>query len=225
MNTALERIIFLDIETVPALENYTLLDKNWQKLWDKKAQSLTKNPEQDAAEIYERAGIYAEFGKIVCISMGRFSLKEGVLSGKVRSIVGEDEKKILEEFQSLISAFDNKKYRFCAHNGKEFDYPFLGRRMLAKNIQLPKMLQINGKKPWEIDHLDTLQLWRFGDYKHYISLELLAETLQIDHHKIEIDGSQISTLFYKERNLEKIQKYCEQDVHLLAKIFVRMMQL
>ena len=218
----LQDILFLDIETVPQAEDYAQLDEQWQKLWDKKAARLAKN-EETPSELYARAGIYAEFGKIICISVGFISEMDGKRSFRVKSFYGEDERDLLRNFCHLLSSSYNSKTHFlCAHNGKEFDFPYLCRRILVNDIAMPDILDLAGKKPWDVKHLDTMQLWKFGDFKSYTSLELLAALFKLDTPKDDIDGSDIYEVYYQDKNLERIRNYCEKDVVTLAGIFLRM---
>ncbi len=214
---SLRNILFLDIETVPQCTAFSELSERKRLLWDKKSAQWRKD--STAEEAYERAGIYAEFGKIICISVG--SIVDDVLH--VKSFFGDDEKALLEEFwQSLQKFAKQKNPLLCAHNGKEFDFPYLCRRMLINGIELPKLLQIQHKKPWEIPHLDTLDLWRFGDYKHYTSLDLLCDIFDIPTPKSDIDGSEVAKVYWQEKNLERIVKYCEADVVALTQLYLRM---
>ena len=215
----LDNVLFLDIETVPSSPNFEAVPEKMKMLWEKKAEQLRRqNPEQTADSLYNRAGIYAEFGKIVCISCGFTNGKEF----RVKSFYGEDEKILLEEFAQMINSHFNTNYHLlCAHNGKEFDFPYIARRMLVNMVEIPDILDLSGKKPWEVRHLDTMELWKFGDYKHYTSLELLAAIFDIPTPKDDIDGSMVGSVYWEEKNLERIVSYCEKDVltiaHLLRK--------
>jgi uncharacterized protein YprB with RNaseH-like and TPR domain len=222
-NVKAEDILFLDIETVPQFQDYELLTPEFQSLWSKKAAFICK-PDETPASIYQRAGIYAEFGKIVCISVGMlFPDKDGgEWNIRLKSFFNHDEKVLLEEFIDLVHAISLKKdVILCAHNGKEFDFPYIARRILVNGLKLPKPLDISGKKPWEINHLDTLELWRFGDYKHYTSLSLLTGIFGIPTPKDDIDGSMVVDVYYKENDLKRIVKYCEKDVLAVAQLFLR----
>ncbi len=211
-------ILFLDIETVPAYPEYKDVPESLQKLWDHKAERLKKSEHETSDQIYSKAGIYAEFGKIICISVAFFNNREL----RIKSFYGEDEKIILEEFSELLNKhFNSRKHLLCAHNGKEFDYPYISRRMLINGLKLPGILKLAGKKPWQVPHLDTMELWKFGDYKHYTSLELLAEIFNIPNPKNDIRGSDISNVFWKEKDLERIVHYCEKDVVTIAQLFLK----
>lgn len=211
-----ENMFFLDIETVPASPGFEALSEVEQELWTKKSRMLKQQEGDTPATIYERAGIYAEFGKIICISFGIF--REGKL--RVKSIYGDNEKNLLLDFAKLLGDLRGNTL-LCAHNGKEFDFPYIARRMLIMGIQLPKLLNLAGKKPWEIPHLDTMDLWKFGDYKHYTSLELMAHVFQIPTPKDDIDGSMVAGVFWKEGDLERIKTYCTKDVVTLAQLMRR----
>jgi predicted PolB exonuclease-like 3'-5' exonuclease len=208
-------ILFLDVETVPLVYNYRDLPEETKRLWDTKFRYPTaEKPE----ESYKKAGIYAEFSKVVCISVGFFN--NGAF--RIKSFYRSNEKALLEEFAALLNKYFNKKESLlCAHNGKEFDFPFLCRRMLINGIKLPKTLNLAGKKPWEVQHLDTMELWKFGDYKNYTSLNLLASVFNIPTPKDDIDGSQVAKVFYEEKNIKRIVTYCQKDVLTVAQILLR----
>ena len=217
----LPNILFLDIETVPQVEFFSDLTEETQKLYADKTQYQRKD-DLTPEEFYERAGIWAEFGKIICISVGYFTIKNAERQFRTKSIIGE-EKQLLEEFNDLIKThFSNPAFVFCGHNIKEFDIPYMCRRMLINGINIPEKLQLFGRKPWEIPHLDTLELWKFGDYKHYTSLKLLTHVLNIPSPKEDIDGSEVRNVYYNEKNIDRIAKYCERDVVAVAQIFLRM---
>jgi predicted PolB exonuclease-like 3'-5' exonuclease len=217
----LNNILFLDIETVPIAQDFSKLDPTFQKLWEEKVHFQKK--EQTASEFFsKKAGVMAEFAKIVCISVGYIYHKETVPIFRIKSFYGHKEKEILLEFNKLLEEnFNKNNHYLCAHNGKEFDYPFLCRRMLINGVQLPKILQIAGKKPWEIKHLDTMELWKFGDYKHYTSIKLLAALFNIPTPKDDIDGSLVSSVYWQEKDLERIKKYCQKDTLTVAQLFLK----
>ncbi|MFL5753637.1 MAG: 3'-5' exonuclease [Bacteroidia bacterium] len=211
-DTELKHILFLDIETAPLVYNYNELAPEMKALWNKKWQF---NKEITPEQQYAKAGIYAEFAKVICISTGMFN------GGKfeVSSFCGDDEKLLLAQFSESLSKSLNKKQQIlCAHNGKEFDFPFICRRLLINGLPLPNALNIAGKKPWDIQHLDTMELWKFGDYKNYTSLNLLAAIFNIPTPKDEIEGSDVARVYYEEKNLEKIKRYCCKDVVTVARI-------
>ena len=218
---SLENILFLDIETVPEHDNFDALDPTKKELWAHKTQYQRKE-DFSPEEFYDRAGIWAEFGMIVCISVGYFTFKGNTRSFRVTSIHGE-EKDLLNEFKNLLETHYNEPYKLlCGHNAKEFDFPFIARRMIIHGIKLPTKLNLFGKKPWEIPHLDTLELWKFGDYKHYTSLKLLTKILGIPSPKDDIDGSQVRDVFYNEKDVDRIIIYCEKDTVSVAQIFLRL---
>ena len=217
----LEHILFLDIETVPESEHFNELDDEKKELWGHKSKYQRKD-EFTAEEFYERAGIWAEFGKIICISVGYFNFKGDIRTFRTTSFHGE-ESKLLKEFKNLmITHFSSAKHLMCGHNAKEFDFPYIARRMIIHGIELPYKLNLFGKKPWEIPHLDTMELWKFGDYKHFTSLKLLANILGIPSPKDDIDGSQVRQVYYEEKNLDRIITYCEKDVITTAQVFLRL---
>ena len=217
----LENILFLDIETVPEVQNFSELNKEKQDLWEAKSQ-YQRGDDHTAEEFYERAGIWAEFGKIICISVGYFKFQGDIRTFRVTSFHG-DEIKILKDFKNLlITHFSQAKHLLCAHNGKEFDFPYIARRMIIHNIELPYKLNLFGKKPWEVPHLDTLELWKFGDYKNYTSLKLLTNVLGIPSPKDDIDGSQVFNVYYEEKDIDRIITYCEKDTIAVAQILLRL---
>lgn len=217
----LEDILFLDIETVPEHENFDALDDAKKELWEQKSQYQRKD-DISAEEFYERAGIWAEFGKIICISVGYFNSKGDKREFRVTTFHGE-EAQLLREFKHLLNShFSHPKKLLCGHNAKEFDFPYIARRMLIHKIGLPYKLNLFGKKPWEIPHLDTMELWKFGDYKHYTSLKLMANVLGIPSPKEDIDGSMVREVYYKENDLDRIITYCELDVVTTAQVFLRL---
>ena len=216
----LDDILFLDIETVPLHQQYSELSAEAQMLWEEKTRYQRKE-EFSAEEFYDRAGIWAEFGKIVCISVGYFSFRHQQRTFRVTSFTGE-EKELLEDFSRLVNEhFSRPNKLFCAHNGKEFDFPYISRRMIINGIEIPQKLQLFGKKPWEIPHLDTMEMWKFGDYKHYTSLKLLAHILGIPSPKDDIDGSEVRNVFYNEGDIDRIATYCEKDTITVAQILLR----
>lgn len=217
-------ILFLDIETVPQFSSYHELPVEWRQLWDSKSNSLIKYHEGETNEsLYPRAGIYAEFGKIICISCG--VLQGGGENRKMilKSFAGDDEKLLLQQFNDMLGKWAGNETKFlCAHNGKEFDFPYLCRRMIVHRLPIPPILNIAGKKPWEVAHLDTLELWKFGDFKSFTSLALLAQTLGIPTPKDDIDGSMVWKVYWQEKNLQRIVTYCQKDVVTVAQILLRM---
>lgn len=216
----IENILFMDIETVPAYETWEALSEQEKNLWDKK--TFYQRKEEPVEEYYaQRAGIMAEFGKIICITVGMID-KSGKL--KITSFYGDDEQKILHDFGQIFNSIRLANVILCAHNGKEFDFPWIARRFLVNGMMPPLPFQMFGKKPWEIPHLDTMELWKFGDYKTFVSLELLAHLFGIPTPKDDIDGSMVAEIYWKEKDLERIVRYCEKDVLTLANVFRRMRQ-
>lgn len=217
----LENVLFLDIETVPEAQDFDDLTAEKQALWAKKSQYQRKEDFSPKA-FYPRAGIWAEFGKIICISVGHFMLEADSKKFRITTFTGK-EKTLLLEFKELLDKhFNGRRHLLSAHNGKEFDFPFIARRMLIHKIELPSKLNLFGKKPWEIPHLDTLELWKFGDYKHYTSLKLMTNVLGIPSPKDDIDGSEIFQVFYEEKDLQRIIDYCQKDTLAVAQILLRL---
>lgn len=219
-----EDILFLDIETVPLAHSFNDLDPSAQALWEKKSKQF-RSPDLSAEDVYDRAGIYAEFGKIICISTGYLREKSPFLL-RLKSFFGDDEKGLLSEFSAMLGRFSkNREAVLCAHNGKEFDYPYMARRMIINRLIIPDILDNAGKKPWEVKLLDTLDLWKFGDYKSYTSLNLLTSVLGIQSPKDDIDGSMVAGIYNEEHDIERIVRYCEKDVLAVAQVLLRFMNL
>jgi 3'-5' exonuclease len=221
---AIQNILFLDIETVSQYPSFEGIPDEWKQLWSKKAEFLIKDKALESPEkIYGRAGLYAEFGKIICISCGIISGRGEERKLSIKSFSGDDEISVLQDFSDMLNkwATDQNKL-LCAHNGKEFDFPYLCRRLIINGLRVPPSLQIAGKKPWEIQHLDTVELWKFGDYKSYISLHLLALSLGIPTPKDDIDGSMVGEVYWRFQDLPRIVTYCQKDVITVAQIYLRM---
>src|SRR5690554_3825300 len=217
----LQNILFIDIETVPETQDFDMLSQEKQELFSLKTKYQRKEDET-AESFYDRAGIWAEFGKIVCISAGFFTFKNDVRNFRVTSFFGE-EKKLLADFSNLLNNhFNGAEHILCGHNAKEFDFPFIARRSIINGLKIPAKLNLFGKKPWEIPHLDTMELWKFGDYKHYTSLRLLTNILDIPSPKDDIDGSQVGHVYYVEKDIDRIITYCEKDVITVAQIMLRL---
>jgi 3'-5' exonuclease len=228
--SALQNILFLDIETASQHESFDALPDAWRELWTAKAQGLMRHYTSETIEsLYNRAGIYAEFGKIICISCGYISGQGHEKKLVLKSLYCEDEKELLRQFCSMLSKWTTDK-ALCAHNGKEFDFPYLCRRMTIHGMKLPSCLQITGKKPWEcVQLLDTMEMWKFGDFKSYTSLNLLAHVLGIPSPKDDMDGSMVGEIYWgaktqeeKEQCLERIATYCQKDVVTAAQVYLRL---
>jgi DNA polymerase elongation subunit (family B) len=219
----LEKILFLDIETVPQVYQFQDLDEKGQSLFEQKNR-FQVGPEKGIDQVYnERGGILAEFGKIVCISVGMVHDSGQGRAIRLKSFYHDDEETLLRQFKRLLEEHYNTPYHLlCGHNAKEFDIPYICRRMLINGIALPSILQIAGKKPWEINHLDTLELWKFGDYKSFTSLSLLCHVFQIPTPKDDISGADVARVYFEEKNLERIMIYCEKDVVALIQLFLRL---
>ena len=222
-NLNIEDVLFLDIETVPQFPAFNEVPENFQKLWEQKS-TYFRSEEQTPDDVYERAGIYAEFGRIICISVGFVIQKMGEKYFRVKSFYDDDEKKLLSSFNQMLDKFTSHPGKcLCAHNGQEFDYPYIARRTLINGLRLPKILDIAGMKPWDVKDklMDTLQLWKFGDYKNYTSLSLLCAAFNIPTPKDDIDGSQVASVYYEENDLDRIIRYCEKDTLAVANLVLR----
>ncbi|MEK6482140.1 ribonuclease H-like domain-containing protein [Catalinimonas sp. 4WD22] len=224
----LSNLMFVDIETVSAESSFEDLSEVLKSEWSRKASNLKNKEDLNVEEMYfERAGIYAEFGKVIVISVGIFhTLENEETELRIKCISGENEKEILQNFKETVMKFDQSRLRLCAHNGKEFDFPYLCRRMLINGITLPPSMDVAGKKSWEIHHLDTMDMWKFGDYKSYTSLELLAALFNVKAVEEEsIKGSEVNKIYYQEKSLDKIARFCKRNVSILAQVFLHLQSL
>jgi DNA polymerase elongation subunit (family B) len=219
-----KNLLVIDIETASAFKDYSDMDERMQSLWQKKASFLANNDNKTAEELYfDRGAIYAEFGKIICISAGIFTHQDGLYGLRIKSFASDNELEVLQAFKELVeSKFDQNKLHMVAHNGREYDYPYIGRRMLVNNVQIPKALDMRGMKPWEIQHIDTMELWKFGDRKNFTSLDLLAALFEVESSKNDIDGSMVNSVYYHDNDLERISAYCQRDVMVTAQVFLKL---
>ena len=222
MNEALKNILFIDIETVGNVAGYEHLDERLKKEWARKAAWLKREEGQTDEDLFhQRSGIYAEFGRVIVIGMGFFHYENDTLTLRTKVLQGDDEKALLQEFAVVLSKMADD-LRLCAHNGREFDFPYLSRRILINGLALPEALNLSGKKPWEINHLDTMDMWKFGDWKHFTSLDLLAAVFDIESSKSDMDGSMVNAVYYEDGNLDKIGEYCRQDIIVTAKLYAKL---
>jgi len=220
---AIENLFFIDIETVSGVQHFHLLNDEWKELWTEKI--FKSLPPDESAENYypKRAAILAEFAKVVCISTGYFKKENNQLQLRIKSFYSENEKELLDNFVKMLTQLysANGRWIFTGHNIKEFDIPFLSRRMLVNNVTIPSCMDFQNMKPWDTPVLDTLHLWRFGDYKHYTSLKLLSAVLGVPSPKDDIDGSKVGEVFWSEKNLQRIAIYCQKDVVTVANVLLR----
>jgi 3'-5' exonuclease len=219
----LEKVLFLDIETVPQVYSFPDVDEETRYLFESKTRFMISD-EKPVSQVYnERAGIYAEFGKIICISVGFVHQTRTGKEIRMKSFYHDDETVLLKQFCQLLENNFNTPYHIlCGHNAKEFDFPYICRRLLINGMKLPSILDIAGKKPWEISHLDTMELWKFGDYKSFTSLALLCHIFQIPTPKDDITGADVARVYFEEQDLERIKVYCEKDVIALIQLFLKM---
>lgn len=223
MSKGLQNILFLDIETVGITYNYDELSERLKTQWARKAAFIKRDSDMTDEQLFvQRAGIYAEFGKIVTLGLGYFTTEDDTLTFRTKALYYDNEKELLVRFSELLEKINKDDLVLCAHNGREFDFPYLSRRMLVNGIPLPPALDLAGKKPWEVNHLDTMDLWKFGDYKHYTSLELLATIFDIDSSKTGMDGSMVNTAYYEKNQLKEIADYCVEDVIVTAQVYLKL---
>lgn len=220
----LGRILFIDMETAPLSPTFEDLDKDMQKLWHYRTNHF-KPEHLSTSDYYDtKASVYAEFGKIICISIGTFTRYKGADNAnfRIKSFYNDDEKTLLTDFLPLLQThFTPDRYYLCGHNIKEFDVPFLARRILINNLRLPPMLNISSLKPWEVPYVDTMQLWKFGEFRNFTSLALLTKVLGLPSPKTDLEGSQIASVYWNNKDLERIKNYCQQDVLAVAQILLR----
>lgn len=223
----ISNLLLLDIETVPQVQKFSDLNETWQQLWiDKTSKQLLEHTPEETWKM--RGGIMAEFGKIICISTGYFYEDENRNQCfKIKSISGDNETQVLQEFTELCNKFHkhNKNFIFGGHNIREFDIPYICRRILINNLPLPEYLWLHDRKPWETKMFDTLSWWKFGDNKNYTSLHLLANVLNIPTSKSDIDGSMVQDVYYDNKDLQRIVEYCQRDVVVVANIILKFQHL
>ena len=218
----IEKILFLDIETVPQVYTFDELDEKTAELYLQKNRFIQDRDGLSNDEVYEKAGVFAEFGKIVCVSCGIVQDKSTGKEVRLHSYYGDDEEQLLRDFADMLdNHYNTPNHILCGHNAKEFDFPYIARRMLINGVNLPETLDIAGKKPWEINHLDTMELWKFGDFKHYSSLSLLCHIFGIPTPKDDISGADVARVYYEENDLERIVAYCHKDVVALIQLFLK----
>lgn len=221
--TPLDKILFLDIETVPQTYQYENLDEKTKELFNAKNRFLQTEVKSFEMLYNEKGGILSEFGKIICISIGMIHTTTLGKSMRLKSFAHDDEETLLTQFKKLLEDhYHTDKHLLCGHNAKEFDFPYICRRMLINGIKLPSVLDIGGKKPWEIKHIDTMEMWKFGDYKAYTSLSLLCHVFKIPTPKDDITGADVARVYYEENDLDRIRIYCEKDVIALIQLYLKM---
>lgn len=217
-----EQLFIFDIETVSGVRHFEELSPDMQALFEDKV-GRHREPGITPAEYYQaKAGIFAEFGKVIVISCGYLQKKGSGYQIKLKTFANHNEKVLLEEFAQTLINISKNNYFLCGHNIREFDVPWICRRMLINGIPLPPCLDLYGKKPWEVNHVDTLDLWKFGDYKHYTSLHLLSTILGVPSPKDDIDGSMVGPIYWQQDDLNRIAKYCSKDVVAVAQVILRM---
>ena len=224
MNTVpLHKLFIVDIETVPQSPDYTMLSNEWKGRWRQKIAKTIPESTTPEDSYRQRAGILAEFGKIVCISIGCFHENNGEQNFLIKSVYGDDEKTLLQSFIKAGDKFCKNKsgFAFAGHNIREFDIPYICRRLLINRLTLPHYLCLHDKKPWEVEMFDTLHWWKFGDHKNYITLDLLAGVMNVPTSKGDIDGSMVQDVYYKEKNIHRIVEYCQRDIEVVANLLLR----
>ena len=224
LNVAIDKLLMLDIETVSQYPEYGNMSERWQELWQHKANQYLKDGDTAETLYPKRASILAEFGKIICISMGYFRIENDKYTLRIHSFANEDERSLLESFLEVVAQWQKLKkgFAFCGHNIKEFDMPYICRRLLVNHIPIPSFMDFQSMKPWETNVVDTMQFWKFGDFKNFITLNLLAACLDVESPKDDIDGSMVGDIYWKENDLPRIVVYCQKDVVTVAQIILRM---
>ncbi|MBL7766232.1 MAG: ribonuclease H-like domain-containing protein [Chitinophagaceae bacterium] len=219
-----ENLLLIDIETVPGCRSLEELPERMQRLWARKSALIDKDNPSFEQTYAQRAGIYAEFGKIICIGLGYFIRNGADYQLKVKMLSGHDETEMLKEFSAICNKFFSYPERqFCGHNIREFDIPYICRRSFIRGVPLPEVLSdLQNKKPWENPMLDTLQYWKFGEYKNFTSVDLLSAVLDIESPKGDIDGSDVAGVYWKDNALDRIVSYCGRDVVTVAQVLMRL---
>jgi hypothetical protein len=226
----LDQILFLDIETVSELDHFDALDSELQKFWELKASRFNSARDIEwthelAATLYEqKAAIFAEYGRVIVISVAVLYLRDGQWYLRTKSFMQDSEAELLRAFSQLLNEYAEKhpgNFYLCGHNIKEFDIPYLCRRLIINRLPLPGLLDMSGKKPWETPLLDTMEMWKFGDYKNFTSLALLARILNVPGPKEDISGADVGRVYWIEKDLPRIAKYCERDVIAVAQVMLR----
>lgn len=228
-NVSLPNVLFLDIETVPCQPHYEDLTEKLQKLWTYRTSRFNTENIVEEDYFFEKAGVYAEFGKIVCISVGflHFNPTNKEFTLRIKSFYGEEEKELLGEFLELLAKHFNNPYKYflCGHNIKGFDIPFLCRRAIINDLPLPRILDVNNFKPWEVPYIDTMQLWKFGEYRNFTSLDLLTTSLNIPSPKNDLEGAEVGDIYWSTKDVERIKRYCERDVVAIVQLLLRFKRL
>ncbi|MBX2979390.1 MAG: 3'-5' exonuclease [Flavobacteriales bacterium] len=220
----LSKVLFLDIETVPQTYRWEDLDPRSAQLFSDKTRFEQERSGKEAGAMYaDKGGILAEFGKIICIGVGSLRKEGDGHSMRVTSFQSDDEREVLTQFTELLNRhYNTEEHWLCGHNGKEFDFPYIARRCVVHRIPLPRLLNTAGLKPWEVGHLDTMNLWSFGDRKAYTSLALLTHILGIPTPKDDISGADVARVYYEEQDLGRIAAYCRKDVIATTQLYLRL---
>ncbi len=219
----LENFLVIDMETVTVSKDFDALEQSWQHLWREKATRSLPQHTTLAEHYLQRAGVMAEFAKIVCISIGYFKNEGGSTQFRIKSFFDVQERDLLQHFVAVVTQFRavSNHWVFTGHNIKEFDIPFLCRRLIVNGLGIPSFLDFQNRKPWQTNLVDTFQYWRFGDYKHFTSLQLLAAALNIPSPKDDMEGSQVGHVYWVEKDLQRIVTYCQRDVLTVANVLLR----
>lgn len=223
---AAENILFFDIETAPAFATFADADADTQHLWQQKTDKQHAGEPYDLEESYLQAGLSAEFGRVVCISCGIITRNaNGQREITTTSYCSGNERELLDGFRKMLNAFTMGSYnrrRLCGHNIREFDVPFIGRRMLIHGLPLSPALNVIGVKPWDSPLIDTMEIWKFGKRTDNVALKTLCHVFGHPTPKDDIDGSQVGRVFHQEKDLQRIATYCEKDVVATARVFLSM---
>jgi len=227
----LDKILFVDIETVGAEKDWDTLVKNKPDLayqfetyldWFQKR--FPEDADKDVSEIFvNRSALVPEFGKIVCISFGSVN-EDG--THKLGSFYGHDEYDILRKTQKVLVGANKRNMYLCGHNVKGFDIPYMAKRMIINGIMPPALLPGHDVKPWEKRAIDTKELWQYGNYGQLASLELMCLMLGVDNPKTsEVTGNKVHNAFWIDNNIDGIVKYCEKDVDVLIDVMEKLLNL
>lgn len=213
------KIVFFDLETASEYESLDQLALNKPKmaeLWSKRCEYLRsrfeENKDMTDEQLYEaKAALTPEFARIVCATFGRVTFIGEDPNVIIKSYCSEHEDEVLDGIQKVFDKFASLK--FSGHNIKRFDIPMMCKRLLIHGRSLPKGLQIQNLKPWEMPFIDTSEVWSFGAWQEgFVSLELLVTAIGLETPKGDIKGEDVSRVFWQDGDTHRIAEYCQRDV-------------
>ena len=231
INIPINKILFIDIETVGVEPDWETLIKNQEPLsfqfrnyFDWFQKRFPEDADKPIEQMFvNRAALVPEFARIACVSVA-FVTDKG--ETKMQSFTDSDEKKLLVDVQKLLKKVSELGFYLCGHNVKGFDIPMLAKRMIINGILPPKILPGHDTKPWEIKAFDTKEFWQFNNYQTIASLELMCVVLGVESSKtMEVTGNKVHEAFWVKKDYEGIKKYCEKDVSVLIDVIHKLVSL